>query len=337
MSNQNNINKISISKTSFFVLTLCFIGFIFLIYLRYLILTILISFIIASFAKYFAKLVEGKYKINYKYALIIIFISLLIILIASVALLLPLLIKELYGLVEFVSTIFKSMESSVLDTGIPLGDFQLSQFANLLPNLGQLTLNIVSALGQILTYTLLICVLSFYIAVNDTGLQALIRLFVPTKAKEKIPSIINKLQYHIGKWAFVEASLALIMGIFVYTVLSILEIQYVAILGIMYGILQLVPILGPVLVNTVIIVLALTQSPILGLITFTLIICIQLIKQFLLLPIIFKSLNSINNLLVVIALMIGGILAGPLGVIIAMPVVSLARIVYKDINFYDKQ
>jgi predicted PurR-regulated permease PerM len=336
MSNPNNTNKISISKKSFFFLILFVLGFVLLIYIRYLILTLLISFILASFAKYFAKLVEDRYKIVYKYSLILIFLALVIVLITSVALLLPLLIRELYGLIEFVNTVFKSMESSIIAMGIPLGGFQLSQFANLLPNLGQLTLNIVSALGQILTYTLLICVLSFYIAVNDTGLQALIRLFVPTKAKEKIPSIINKLQYHIGKWAFVEASLALIMGIFVYTVLSILEIQYVAILGIMYGILQLVPILGPVLVNTVIIVLALTQSPILGLIAVTLIVCIQLIKQFLLLPIIFRSLTTPNNLLVVIALMVGGILAGPLGVIIAMPIVSLARIVYKDINFYDK-
>ena len=246
-------------------------------------------------------------------------------------------IKESYALIEVINILLKQIESSLIFTGLPIENFKLSQFTNLIPNLGQLTLNIVSALGQILTYTLLICVLSFYIAVNDTGLQALIRLFVPTKAKEKIPSIINKLQYHISKWAFVEASLALIMGIFVYTVLSILEFQYAVVLGILAGILQLVPIFGPALIYLIIILIAFMESPILGLITLTLIITIQLIKQFLLLPIIFKSLKTTNALLVVFALMIGGVLAGALGVIIAMPVVSLARIVYKDINFYDKQ
>jgi predicted PurR-regulated permease PerM len=35
--------------------------------------------------------------------------------------------------------------------------------------------------------------------------------------------------------------------------------------------------------------------------------------------------------------MIGGVLSGPLGVIIAMPVVSLSRIIYRDIFNYDKQ
>ena len=90
------------------------------------------------------------------------------------------------------------------------------------------------------------------------------------------------------------------------------------------------------LIYSIIIVIAFVQAPILGLIAFTLILTIQLIKQFLLLPIIFKSLKTTNALLVVLSLMIGGVLAGALGVIIAMPVISLARIVYKDINFYDK-
>lgn len=336
MDNKHNTNTISISRKSFLILIVFIIGFLFLIYIRYLILILLLSFILASFTKYFAQLIQDKYKISYKYGLIFIFITLLMILITSVALLLPLLIKELYALFEFFNTIFKNVESRTLITGVPFGNFQLSQFANLLPNLGQLTLNIVSTLTQFLTYALLVCVLSFYIAVNDAGLHSLIKLFVPIEIKDQIPNIIIKLQHHIGKWAFIEASLALIMGIFIYTVLSILEFQYAAILGILAGILQLVPILGPVLIYIIIILIALGQSPILGLITFALLVCIQLIKQFLLLPIIFKSLKSINSLLVVFVLMVGGILAGILGVIIVMPIVSLASILYKHSNFYDK-
>lgn len=334
MSNQQN--KISISKKSFLVLILFSVLALFLVYIRYLILTLIISFILASFTKYFAQILQDRYKIAYKYGLIFVFIILLILFISSFILLLPLLIKESYGLIEVINILLKQIESSLIFTGLPIENLKLSQFTNLIPNLGQLTLSIFSILGEILTYTLLIFVLSFYIAINDNGMQALVKLFFPMELKDKIPDKIQKLQYHIGKWAFIEASLALIMGIFIYTVLSILEFQYAAVLGILAGILQLVPILGPTLIYLIIILIAFVESPILGLITLTLIITIQLIKQFLLLPIIFKSLKTTNALLVVFALMIGGVLAGALGVIIAMPVVSLARIVYKDINFYDK-
>jgi predicted PurR-regulated permease PerM len=336
MSKQDNKNTISISRKSLLILTLFILIFLFLIYIRYLVLTIIISFILASFARYFANLLKDKYKFGYKYGLISIFIFLIIITIASIGLLLPLLIKESYGFIELINALLKQIEFSLIATGFPVANFQLSQFTNFIPNLGQITLQIVSLLGEIVTYTILIFVLSFYISINDSGLNAFIKLFVPIEMKDAIPNIINKLQYHIGKWAFIEASIAFTMGIFIYTVLSILEFQYAAILGIMAGVFQLIPILGPVLIYLIITLIAFLQSPILGIITLLLIISIQLIKQFLLLPIIFKSLNHTNPLLVVFALMIGGVLSGPLGVIIAMPVVSLSRIIYRDIVNYDK-
>lgn len=336
MQKTNNTNKIYISKKSFLVVALFLICFIFLIYIRYLILALILSFIVAAFTKYFATLLQDKYKIAYKYGVIAIFLLIIIIFIASFSLLLPLIIKESYGFFELISTILQNIESRLVGTGLPLDSFQLSQFTNLIPNLGQITVNVLSMLGEILTYTLLIFVLAFYIAIQDTGLVALVKLFASNEMKEKIPNIIVKLQYHIGKWAFIEASIALIMGIFIYTILTILEFQYAAILSIMAGLFQLIPILGPILIYIIIILIALIQSPILAIITILLIISIQLIKQFLILPIIFKSLNNINPLLAVFALMIGGVLAGTLGVLIAMPVVSLANIIYRDIITYDK-
>jgi predicted PurR-regulated permease PerM len=336
MSKQDNKNTISVSRKSLLIVALFTLGALFLVYIRYLVLTLILAFILASFTKYFAKLLQDKYKFYYKYGLISIFVFLIILIIASISLLLPLIIKESYGFIELINSLLKNIEAGFAITGVPIENFRLSQFSNFIPNLGQLTISILSGLGEVLTYTLLIFILAFYIAVNDSGLNALIKLFVPSEIKENIPNIIHKLQYHIGKWAFIEAGISLTMGIFVYTVLSILEFQYSAILGIMAGIFQLIPILGPVLIYLLIILIAFLQSPVLGIITLLLIVSIQLIKQFLLLPIIFKSLNHTNALLVVFALMIGGVLSGPLGVIIAMPVISLYRIIYRDIINYDK-
>lgn len=336
MSKQNNKNTISISRRSLLIVTLFTLGTLFLVYIRYIVLTLILAFILASFTKYFAKLLQDRYKFSYKYGLILIFISLIVLIVASIVLLLPLIVKESYGFIELINSLLANIEAGFILIGIPVDNFKFSQFSNFIPNLGQLSLNILSGLGEVLTYTLLIFVLSFYIAINDLGLNSLVKLFVPAEIKDNIPTIIHKLQYHIGKWAFIEASISLTMGIFIYTILSILEFQYSAILGIMAGIFQLIPILGPVLIYLLIILIAFLQSPVLGIITLLLVISIQLIKQFLLLPIIFKSLNHTNALLVVFALMIGGVLSGPLGVIIAMPVISLYRIIYRDIINYDK-
>lgn len=336
MSAKPNINTISISRQSFFkLILLVLIGFL-IIYIRSLLLTLVVSFILASFAKYFAQSLDNKYKIKYKYGLSAIFIFLAGAVVIGVLQLLPLFIREGYGLFETINVFIKNFESWLIVIGAPVDNIELSQFTNLIPNLGEATVGILGLLGQILTYTLLIFVLAFYISINSVGVNKIVQVFVPDSIKDNIPSIIKKLEYHIGKWAFMEVGMALLMGIFIYTIISILGFKYAFILALLAGIAQLVPLIGPVLIMSVIIIYAFVQSISLGIITIVLMLCVQLIKQFLLLPIIFNYYKSINTLVIVFALMIGGVLAGTLGVILAMPIASLAKIIYKDIVFYDK-
>jgi predicted PurR-regulated permease PerM len=331
-----NINTISISKQSFLKLILfVLIGFL-IIYIRSLILTLLVSFILASFAKYFAQSLESRYKIKYKYGLSAIFIFLAGSVIIGVLQLLPLFIREGYGLFETINIFVKNFESWLKLIGVPVDNIELSQFTNLIPNLGEATVSILGLLGQILTYALLIFVLAFYISINAIGVNKIVQIFVPDSIKDNIPNIIKKLEYHIGKWAFMEASLALLMSIFIYTIISILGFKYAFILALLAGISQLVPLIGPVLIISIIIIYAFVQSISLGIITIILMISVHLIKQFLFLPIVFNYHTPMNSLLIVFALMAGGVLAGPLGVIIAMPIVSLSKIIYNDIVFYDK-
>lgn len=333
---KSNINTISISKKSFFKIILFVLIALLVIYIRYLLLTLAIAFILASFAKYFAQILENRYKITYKYGLIGVFIALLLVVIVWVLQLLPLLIREGYGLFETISLLIQNFETWLELIGIPVDNIQLTQFTSLIPNLGEATVGVLGLLGQILTYTLLIFVLAFYISINEKGVNKIVQVFVPDDKKDNVPNIIKKLEYHIGKWAFMEASLALIMAIFIYTIISILGFKYAFILALLAGISQLVPLIGPFIIMSIIIIYAFVQGISLGIITIILLGCIQLMKQFLILPVIFNYYKTINSLMIVLALMIGGVLAGTLGVIIAIPILSLAKIIYKDIVFYDK-
>jgi len=331
-----NINTISISKKSFFKIILFVFITLFVIYIRYLLLTLAIAFILASFAKYFAQILENRYKITYKYGLIGVFIVLLLLVILWVLQLLPLLIREGYGLFDTINLLIQNFENWLELIGVSVDNIQLTQFTSLIPNLGEATFSVLGLLGQILTYTLLIFVLAFYISINEKGVNKIVQVFVPDDKKDNVPNIIKKLEYHIGKWAFMEASLALIMAIFIYTIISILGFKYAFIFALLAGISQLVPLIGPFIIMSIIIIYAFVQGISLGIITIILIACIQLMKQFLILPVIFNYSKSINSLMIVLALMIGGVLAGTLGVIIAIPILSLANIIYKDIVFYDK-
>lgn len=324
------ISRQSVVKIVLFGLVLAAI-----IYLRYLIVTIFLAFILASFAKYFANLIKRRYGIPFTTSLIVTFLTVTILILSSIVLLFPIIIKEGYGLFQALADFLRQFETQLGSIGVPLDIEGLKQFTNIIPNLGQITLGLVGIFGQLLTYILLILVLGFYIAIDKTGVFTIVRLCVPTHIKDDIPTIVNRLQYHIGKWAFVEGVIALIMAIFMYSILAILGIEYAVLLALFTGIGQLIPFIGPIIVSSMIILYAFAQSPLLGIAIIILIVGLQIIKQTLLLPIVFHTVKQNNPLLIIMALMIGGVIAGPLGVIIAMPVVSLARIIYADIQYYD--
>ncbi len=326
---------LAVSKQSVIKIVLFGVILAAIIYLRYLIVTVFLAFILASFVKYFANLIKRRYGIPFTTSLIATFLIITIIILSSISLLFPIIIREGYGLFQALGDFLRQFETQLANIGIPLDIEGLKQFASLIPNLGQITLGLVGVFGQLLTYTLLILVLGFYIAIDKTGVFTIVRLCVPNHIKDDIPTIVNRLQYHIGKWAFVEGVIALIMSIFMYTILAILGVKYAVLLALFTGIGQLIPFIGPIIVGSIIMIYAFTQSTILGIAIIILITSLQIIKQTLLLPIVFNTVKRNNPLLIVLALMVGGVIAGPLGIIIAMPVVSLARIIYADIQYYD--
>ncbi|MEY3470783.1 MAG: hypothetical protein RLZZ223_133 [Candidatus Parcubacteria bacterium] len=334
---QNKINQINlaISKESVLRLVLFILLIAFSIYLRYLIVTIVIAFILASFAKYSSNLLNKRYNISHSQGLTLVFVALSVLLISSVSLLFPLVVKESYGLFQVLSTFVKNVELWFYAMGMPVNSSLIQQFSTIVPNIGEVVINLVGIFGQLLTYIILILVLSFYIAVDKTGVNTIVKIFVASNIKDDVPNIVKRLEHHIGKWAFMEAVIAFIIGMFTYVTLSILGLQYAALLSILAGLAQLIPLIGPALIILIIVIYSFVQSPVLGFIVILLITFIQFIKQFLVLPVLFNTSKPYNTLLVVLALMIGGVLAGALGVIIAMPVVSLSSIIYKDIMSYD--
>jgi predicted PurR-regulated permease PerM len=335
MSEKPDQITLAISRQSVIKIVLFCVILASIIYLRYLIVTVLLAFILASFAKYFANLINRRYGVPVTTGLIVIFFIISVIILSSISLLFPIIIKEGYGLFQVLTDFLKQFEDQLSNMGIPFDIESLKQFSSLFPNLGRVTLGIVGVFGQLLTYILLILVLGFYIAIDKTGVFTIVRLCVPHHIKDDIPTIVNRLQYHIGKWAFVEGIIALMMGVFIYIILTILGIEYAVLLALFTGIGQLIPFIGPIIVGSIIILYAFVQSPLLAIFIIILLIVLQIIKQVILLPIVFNTVKRNNPLLIIIALMVGGVIAGPLGIIIAMPIVSLARIMYADIQYYD--
>ena len=165
---------------------------------------------------------------------------------------------------------------------------------------------------------------------------------VPSSYEEDI----NRLFDETGKvWqAFLRGQvlLGLVVGSVVTIVLMILGVRFALGLGIIAGLLEFVPIFGPVFSGVIAGLVALFQdgnwmgaSPgIYVLIVLGAFLIIQQIENNFLVPRIIGRSLKLNPLIVLLAALAGGILAGVLGVLLAAPTVATLRLWFG--YFYSK-
>jgi predicted PurR-regulated permease PerM len=85
-------------------------------------------------------------------------------------------------------------------------------------------------------------------------------------------------------------------------------------------ILEIVPIAGPVISAIPGVILAFTQAPMLGMWALVVYVAVQQVEAHVLTPLILGKTIGLNPVTVIIALLIGGQIAGILGIILSVPV-----------------
>jgi predicted PurR-regulated permease PerM len=131
-------------------------------------------------------------------------------------------------------------------------------------------------------------------------------------------------------WLVGQTMLMLILGVLSCLVFGILKLKYFLALGLLAGLLNIVPIVGPAVAITLAGLVALVDSPakLLGVLIFF--VAYQQLENAFLTPRIMKLSVDLPALAVIIALMIGGALAGILGALIAVPTAALCAEIIQE-------
>lgn len=179
-----------------------------------------------------------------------------------------------------------------------------------------------SIFGGVLSFVIII-VLSFYLAVQKNGIASFLRIVTPIRYESYIIDLWGRTQGKIGRWLQGQLLLSLLVGILVYLGLMILGVPNALMLAVIAALLELIPLFGPVLAAVPAIAVALIDGGTsLGIMTFLLYVIIQQFENHLLYPLVTTKVVGVPALLVIIALLIGGKLAGFIGIILAVPIAA---------------
>lgn len=182
---------------------------------------------------------------------------------------------------------------------------------------------------------LLIIVLSFYFALQDTGVDDFLRLVMPVKYEDYSVDLWKRSQKKIGLWMQGQILLSVIVAILVYLGLLIIGIPYALLLSVFTAIAEIIPVFGSLIAGAVAVIVAYASGGVpLGLIVAGLYVVVNQFESNLIYPLIVKKIVGIPPLLVIVALIAGYTLAGYLGVVLSVPV---AAVILEFINDFDKR
>lgn len=169
----------------------------------------------------------------------------------------------------------------------------------------------------------LVLVLSFYFAIQDTGVEDFLRIVVPASKEEYVVNLWLRAKRKIGLWMQGQILLSVIIGVLVYLGLIIMGIPYALLLAVFTAMAELVPIFGSLVAGAAAAVVGYTTGGIaLGLIVAGLYVVVNQFETNLIYPLVVKKVVGLPPLLVILALIAGGELAGFLGVLLSVPVAA---------------
>jgi predicted PurR-regulated permease PerM len=181
----------------------------------------------------------------------------------------------------------------------------------------------------LITAVILVIVLIYYFLADGPGLAAGSLWLVPPEYREEVAEVAAKIDPMLRRYItglLIIVALATLMSWL--AIAYLLHLPFAFLLGLLTGLLELIPVLGPMLSATIVGLLALTEHGFWAVIAFAIYVTLfRLAIDRLFGPIILGRAVSVHPTVVMFAFLAGGLFLGIPGVILAVPVAAAVKIV----------
>ena len=346
MFSKNGENSISISTGTIVRVILI----VFLVYLMWvlkdLILVILTSIVIASFVESAIPRFK-KIKIGRVLGVVIIYVISIVSLALIFYLFAPLLITEIYNFASFISKYapgvnflnyfnneaFSGAKDVVnnLSHGMSIANL-LSTSHAFITNLSDgffTTLSV--AFGSIFN-VILIVIISFYLSIQEKGIENFLRVILPIKHEEYVVDLWQRTRRKIALWMRGQMLLGVLIAILTYLVLAIMGIQYALLLAIIAGLMELIPYGILIALVPAVSFSYLSGGISSALMVFGAYLIIHQFEVYLFSPLVIKKVTGLSPLIIILAVLIGLELGGFWGLLLSIPGALLFMEIMNDLE-----
>ena len=338
-------NKIDISDKSIIKVILWILFFYGLYYFRSIVFVLFLSVIIASVVDRVVNLLK-RFRFPRLLSVVIFYLLSLGLVFLLFCFFLPTAIEYIGSTIKKLPEFLNNLDSIKSSSIKFLDSNKLSAFSsfannldtNELANMAQSKIlstgGIVASTSSLIDFLVnfvLTLVISFYISINEKGVHNFLRLISPRKYENYIESLVQRSQRKISNWFIGQIVSAFCVAVMVYITLIILGIPFALSISILAFIFELMPILGIVSASIPALFLAWNVGGVsLMVITLVCFFIISQISSYFIYPKIVGKLAGIPPIMIIVSVIMGAMVAGFWGALIAIPVSTIIMEILDD-------
>lgn len=315
------------------------------LYLVYLLRDVLVPFVLGGLLAYALTPIArrlNQWGLSWKLSVVLVFLGLLVFFALLFFLIIPEALSQLKAFAasaperieEFIGKILeiaKALDAKYPDLHLTeaIEDFLrniVGNFENYLQGITRNILNLVSLFMTVLFLGFIVTPFALYYFMVDAMKvrRALVRLFPPNRRKEYV-LLLRSIDKVVGSFIRGRLILSLFVGVTVTTGLLIMKIEFPLVIGIIAGIADIIPYLGPIVGAIPALLFASTKSiwHVIGVIA--LFSGVNFVEGVVVTPRVMGKETGLHPVTVLFALLVGGKLFGALGVIAAIPVAGVIK------------
>jgi predicted PurR-regulated permease PerM len=272
-------------------------------------------------------------------AIFIIYLGILGVLVAAVALLVPVLVEESSQLADSLPKAAQQLgdQFGSGSIGIPgvghistaeLGRRLGGEIGSVVASVPRLAVGIGKAVTGVLVSALLVLVVGFFLSADANFAPRFLARFFPPRVRPTVAELSREISGRLGHWVRAQILVGLFFGTAFGIGLALLGVPFALSLGVAGAVLELIPYVGGVTVTVIAMLVALTISPWKALLVLVLEVIVANVESHVLYPKVVGDAVGLHPLTIILALFIGAEAKGIIGALVAVPVAVVLQVVF---------
>lgn len=180
-------------------------------------------------------------------------------------------------------------------------------------------------------------VLTYYFLKDWPELKENTLLLFPVERRNKVRVVVEEMGTVVSGYIRGQVLVSILVGLIVFIGMYFLNIDYPLVLGLLAALTETIPIVGPIIGAVPAILLAYLVAPALAVKVVIFYIIIQQVENHVIVPKVMGHTIELHPTVVIISLLIGGHLYGIVGMMLAVPIAALLRVLGKHLWYYGER